>query len=419
MTRILSAEPPNVLVVCNIFRPLATTGIEILRVELTRRYRSVRPVVLTGEYDPHPDAEAVPVEVHSVPILGTTLLGRARSALAHRYANVMIDRAMSLLPTVRRLCREHDIRCIEYGNSNLGFLGYLAHHWLGIPYAVWVNSSEDPVVAGTYGNFSRPISRLAFKHAAAIITPSYSTQQYVRSRVQDPERVHAVQMGVDVTRFSPGPLDPPADLAPLLRGRSIMLSVSRLVESKGIDTVIQAVPAIAAAVPNVTYVIAGDRPDRIRLEAMTRELKLEDRVIFAGRRSGDELIQLYRSCRLFVLVSRFQEGLGMAALEAAACEKPVIVGDRGGQPETVEDGVTGYCVPAESVQAVAEACIDILSNPDRASAMGRAGRDLAAKMSWDTAASAVESRLLAIMEQGSGDDSRAGAAAEDLRNEMR
>ena len=155
----------------------------------------------------------------------------------------MIDRAISLLPTVRRLCREHSIRTIECGNSNLGFLGYLAYRWLGIPYAVWVNSSEDPVVAGTYGHFSRSISRLAFNNAAAIITPSYSTQRYVQLRVQDPSRVLAVQMGVDVTRFSPGPPYPPIDLEPLLRGRTVMLSVARLVESKGIDTVIKAMPA--------------------------------------------------------------------------------------------------------------------------------------------------------------------------------
>ena len=389
---------PNVLVVCNIFRPLATTGIEILRVELTKRYSSVRPIVLTGLYDNHPEAPISPIEVHTVPVTETNLIRRTRAALASRWANVMIDRAVTLLPSVRRLCRQYPIQCIEFGNSNLGFLGYLARRWLKVPYALWVNSGEDPVVSGEYGRFSGPMSRTAFRHAAAVITPSYSTQRYVQDRIEDPTKVHAVQMGVDDSRFSPGPPELPKDLAPALMGRTILLSVARLVEPKGIDTVIRALPAIASQVPDLLYVIVGDRPDRTRLENLAQSLGMSHRVLFAGSRRGDELVGLYRSCQLFVLVSRFEEGLGMAALEAAACGKPIVVGDRGGQPETVDHGTTGLCVPAESVEGVADACVAILTDTNNAEAMGRAGQKLAATMSWDRAAKTVEGHLLQVIQ---------------------
>ena len=396
-----SNDRPAVLVVCNTFRPWGLGGLENIRLELTRRYQFVRPIVLTDLLDSHSDGLPLPVEVHRVPLLGTGLLGRIRSSLVHRGANVMVDRAISLLPTVLRLCRNHGVRCIECGNSNLGFVGYLAHRRLGIPYIMHVSSSQDPVVVGNYGHFSRPISRLMLKHAAAIIALSDSTRQYVRGWVHDPARVHTVRMGVDNVRFSPGPCELAADLAPRLQDRTALLSVSRLVARKGIDTVLRAIPAIAHAVPDVLYVIVGDGPDRSRLEGLARSLQMTDRVLFAGARTGDELVNLYRACRLFVLVSRFQEGLGIVALEAAACGKPVVVGDRGGQPETVEHGVTGYSVPAESVQAVADACVNILCNSALAQAMGQAGLSLATTMSWDRAAEAVEQHLLAAMQYDS------------------
>ena len=400
MTEYSLENRPGVLVICNIFSPSATTGIEILRVELTRRYRAVRPIVLTGDYDDYSKARTVPLEMYRVPMMGGGPLGRIRSALLHRYANVMIDRAISLLPAVRKMCREHDIRLIECGNSNLGFVGYLAHRWLGVPYAMWVNSSEDPVVTGNYGRFSGSVSRLALAHAVAIITPSYSTQRHVQCHVSNPEKVHAVQMGVDTSRFSPGPPTLPDDLTRVLANRTVLLSVSRLVTRKGIDTVIKALPSISQTVADVLYVVVGEGPDRSRLESMATELGVGDRVLFTGERAGDELVSLYRACQLFLLVSRFEEGLGMAALEAAACGKPVVVGDQGGQPETVEHGVTGYCVPAESIRAVERACVDILSNPALARSMGRAGGNLAATMSWDRAAEVVEQLMVGIIKQG-------------------
>ena len=168
-------------------------------------------------------------------------------------------------------------------------------------------------------------------------------------------------------------------------------------ERKGNDTAIRALPAIAETVADVVYVIVGDGPDRGRLRELASDLGVGDRVLFAGERHGVELVGLYRSCDLFLMLSRGPEGLPLTLVEAAACGKPVIVGDLIGQREAVEDGVTGRLVPLDSPESVSAACTQLLTDAGLAEAMGRAGRARAQSMSWDQAAAASEKLLLSVM----------------------
>ena len=98
-------------------------------------------------------------------------------------------------------------------------------------------------------------------------------------------RVHVMPCGVDMRRFSPGVKR--GDLVQLygLSGRSVLLTVARLAgveRAKGIDEMLESLPALATQVPNITYLIVGDGLDRERLEAKARSLGLADRVVFAG-----------------------------------------------------------------------------------------------------------------------------------------
>jgi phosphatidyl-myo-inositol dimannoside synthase len=78
------------------------------------------------------------------------------------------------------------------------------------------------------------------------------------------------------------------------------------------------------------------------------------------------------------------EGLGIVFLEAAACGKPVIVGRSGGAPDAVDDGVTGYVVDPTSPDEIAARVVELLTDPDKARAMGEAGRIRAqADWQWD------------------------------------
>ncbi|HTV64022.1 MAG TPA: glycosyltransferase family 4 protein [Bryocella sp.] len=173
-------------------------------------------------------------------------------------------------------------------------------------------------------------------------------------------------------------------------GAPMLLSVCNLVrgnEFKGIDTVLEALPRVLRAVPDLQYVVVGEGELRPKLEAFAVKAGVVSNVRFAGEAPDSELVELYRRCDAFVLPSRGQElrgaiggeGFGRVYVEAALAGKPVIGSCRGGAAEAVRDGETGLLPDPDSVDDVAEALLAVLTNPERAAAMGRAGRRWAQK----------------------------------------
>ncbi len=148
----------------------------------------------------------------------------------------------------------------------------------------------------------------------------------------------------------------------------IVLTVARLDKQKGLSHLLQA----AARVPEATFVIAGDGPERARLESQARELQLGQRVVFLGHRR--DIPVLLSGCDLFVLPSLY-EGLPLSALEAMVAGKPVIATAVGGTDEAIIHGVTGLLVPPADAAALAEAIRRLLSDPALSRRLGMAGKD--------------------------------------------
>jgi glycosyltransferase involved in cell wall biosynthesis len=156
-----------------------------------------------------------------------------------------------------------------------------------------------------------------------------------------------------------------------------ILSVNRLDRAKRIDMLLEA----AAAAPSVKVVIAGDGPDRPRLEAIARRNGLDGRVEFTGRVSDDELAALYARC-LAVYYAPVDEDFGMVPYEAFLSEKPVVTTtDAGGPLEIVADRETGIVVAPEPA-ALAAACTFLRAHPDDARTWGQAGKTIAARVTW-------------------------------------
>ncbi len=118
-------------------------------------------------------------------------------------------------------------------------------------------------------------------------------------------------------------------------------------------------------------VMIGDGPDRPAAEAMAHTKGIEDDVIFLGKQN--DVITKLGLADLFLLPSRL-ESFGLAALEAMACEVPVIATNVGGLPEVVEHGVDGYLVEPGDVQQAAKYAIDLLLRADRGREMGKLAR---------------------------------------------
>lgn len=174
---------------------------------------------------------------------------------------------------------------------------------------------------------------------------------------------------------------PPQDLPYRCAGYGdFVLSVNRLDRAKRVDLLLEA----AALDPGLRVVIAGDGPDRGRLEALARERGLDGRARFAGRVSPEELADLYARC-LAVYYAPVDEDFGMVPFEAFLSEKPVLTTtDAGGPLEVVADRRTGLVVAPEAA-ALARAAGWLREHPQEAAALGRAGKALAVEVTWDRA----------------------------------
>jgi glycosyltransferase involved in cell wall biosynthesis len=110
------------------------------------------------------------------------------------------------------------------------------------------------------------------------------------------------------------------------------------------------------------------------LKARVAELGLSDRVDFPGRLPHDQMMKAMRATDIFVMPSTCQESFGVAAIEASACEVPVVATKVGGVPEAVIDGETGILVPPFDADALAATCIDLVRDPVKRRRLGEAGR---------------------------------------------
>lgn len=223
--------------------------------------------------------------------------------------------------------------------------------------------------------------RYVLSHATLPIAVSRFTRQRITEKTGLEERVISViPVAVDACRFRPSDDD---DLRERLglRGKKVVLTLARVVERKGHDTVIRAMPLVVKAHPDAVYVIAGGGHKEVlaRLRQIVDEFGLSDRVIFTGYVEDKDLISFYNLCDVYVMVSRElvgkgdTEGFGITFLEANACGKPVIGGNACGIPDAIEDGRTGYLVDPENAEAVAARINALMDDPVLARRMGAAG----------------------------------------------
>jgi N-acetyl-alpha-D-glucosaminyl L-malate synthase BshA len=123
---------------------------------------------------------------------------------------------------------------------------------------------------------------------------------------------------------------------------------------------------------NAVLVMVGDGPDRGPLERQVEQLGLQNRVRFVGEQH--DLVPWLSSSDVFLLPSS-QESFGLAALEAMACEVPVVASRVGGLPEVIEDGRTGFLCPQDAVDLMAARAVELLHDEGSATAVGRAGAE--------------------------------------------
>ncbi|WP_295884290.1 glycosyltransferase family 4 protein [uncultured Thiohalocapsa sp.] len=277
-----------------------------------------------------------------------------------------------------------DVVCVCELSSG-SWLGLLLKRMLGIPYINYIHG-EEITTEVPYRLFGRRRRQYLHNADAVVAVSEFTRRTLIDKMGVAPERIELIVNGVDAERFQPGPKSQDLLERYGLAGKRVLLTVGRLVERKGIDTTIRALPQVLAQCPDARYLIVGTGDYRTELEALVAEYGVGEQVIFAGRVPHDELVAHYQLCDLFVMPNRElanhdTEGFGLVFLEANACGKAVVAGRAGGVVEAVRHGETGLNVDGEDVGAVAGAITGLLLDDTRREAMGARGLEVARQSS--------------------------------------
>jgi glycosyltransferase involved in cell wall biosynthesis len=267
----------------------------------------------------------------------------------------------------RLLCllREERIDLVHAHLAYASIWGSLASRKTGIPYVATLH-----VPPSGAPRFSREgireslLVRALDRWATRVIAVSGAAREaWIRRGGLDPSKIVVVGNGIEVEAFQPGTGTRTAE--------PLVTTVSVLREGKGIEVLLDTVPAILEAHPNARFLIVGDGPLREALAARAERLSLGDRVTWAGFRR--DVPSLLAESDLFVLPS-LADAYPTALMEAMAAGLPAVSTRAGGIPEIVDDGRTGRLVPPGDPEALALAVSALLSSPAEREALGLAAR---------------------------------------------
>jgi phosphatidyl-myo-inositol dimannoside synthase len=244
----------------------------------------------------------------------------------------------------------------------------------------------------------RRLKRKVFHDAEKVFPVSQYTRKAVLEEAGGNDNgVITVNNGVNSMIFKKTPGNPSVEARYRPRGERILLTVTRLYPYKGVDRMLESLPAISQAVPEVKYLIVGEGPDRQRLEDLTARSGLENQVRFLGRLALSEIVELYNVADLFVMLSREEppdvEGFGLVFLEAAACGLPSVGGRSGGIPDAIDEGKSGWLVDPCNTEELAATIIDLLKSPERLERASKFCLSTAPHKSWERAADRIWEEL--------------------------
>lgn len=288
----------------------------------------------------------------------------------------------TLLPTTatrskaRRLVQRHQADVVVFGAAfPLGLMGPGLLRRTGMPYVAFTHGLEVSTARAPGGSaLLRAIGRQAgaityVSHwCRSLLEPAFGPgpAHVMLPPAVDPEIFHPGVAGSDVRRRWGIGSDP------------LVVCVSRLVERKGQDRLIEALPVLRRRVPGVRLMIVGGGPAAAALEGLAADVGVEESVVFTGTVAEQELPAHFAAADVFAMPCRERRGgfeveaFGIVFIQAEAVGVPVVAGDIGGVPDSLVEGETGVLVDGRSAEAVAAALGDLLVDDERRRSMGAA-----------------------------------------------
>ncbi len=193
------------------------------------------------------------------------------------------------------------------------------------------------------------------------------------------QNIEVIHNGIDVREWQVAPITVEAFIQKhKLGGKKVILFGGRISGSKGGDVTLEAMRDIVKKEPNAILLLLGNHNSYVeKLERRAKEWGISAHIISTGWLSGDELHAAYHAADVVVMPSLYLEPFGMIALEAMACDKPVVGSCLGGTTEIILDGETGYLLDPHDIDKLANRIIDLLSNKEKRDRFGRNGLALA------------------------------------------
>lgn len=280
-------------------------------------------------------------------------------------------------------------------------------HWLipqGLISILIKFITKKPVIISIHGTdvfafgtgFMKNLNGWILSHADNVTVNSFATAQVVISRYKV-ANIEVIPMGVDQSEFQPGLRD--VALKTQLTGQDFfLLSVGRLVEQKGFQYIIRALPRLNSQAIRTKLVIIGDGPYKNQLINLTKTYRVTDQVIFLGSVSQDQISRYYASADIFIgpsldLPGQAAESFGVVFLEALASGIPVIATNVGGIGDIIQDNLTGIVVPPADPDAIAAAVKNIIYHPNLVSRFRSTGlKIIKSKYTWVSVADSFSAR---------------------------
>jgi glycosyltransferase involved in cell wall biosynthesis len=243
-------------------------------------------------------------------------------------------------------------------------VAYFAHRLSGIPYSFSAHAKDI---------YTQHPAQLAAKVARArfVTTCTAANATHLERHANGATPVLRCYHGVETDRYRPAS-DPRT-------GVPHVLSVGRLVAKKGFPVLLEALAMLRNRGLAFQCTIVGAGPLEPQLREQRLRLRLEDQLELRGAMAEQALAAFYREVDVFALACEVEadgdrDGIPNVVVEAMACGLPVVSTRVSGLPECVEHGVTGLLVPERSARALADALANVIQQPDRGRALGRAGR---------------------------------------------
>lgn len=284
-----------------------------------------------------------------------------------------------------RYMRRGEFDIVHTHSSKAGILGRIAARWARVP--IVVHTLHSLVFHDYQSRFKNGVYVALKKRCAPLADALIAVNQKtidgaIAAGIGRPDQYVKIFSGMELAPF----LEARGRWTPSEARKSLGIpgdapvvgKVARLFPLKGHDAFLDAIEAIARREPRCFFLIVGDGVLRDDLEARIARMGLDDRTVFTGLVSPEDVPRHIQAMDVVVHTS-LREGIARVLPQAGAVGKPVVCFDLDGAPEVIEQGGSGYLVPPRDTKAMAERVLELLADPKARARMGEAGRAFAAE----------------------------------------